>query len=209
VNDSVSEFLATANSVHLNRSEDEIMSQEVKSCPFCGEEILAIAQKCKHCSSDLNSENSAESAESPSYDMFLLAIPLIGTMLVWFWISGLNLFQSPGSKLSLILIAVILGTSIVAAMEANKVGMKSDKKKGTYSSTSWFFIITLLWVVGYPAYLYKRRQFGLKNRLLAGVAVTFVFLGSWALMNSAVEAKKGEIRDGMAEMQQQLESLSQ
>ena len=24
-------------------------SQEIKKCPFCGEEILATAKKCKHC----------------------------------------------------------------------------------------------------------------------------------------------------------------
>lgn len=27
---------------------------EIKRCPFCGEEIMAIAQKCKHCGEWLN-----------------------------------------------------------------------------------------------------------------------------------------------------------
>ncbi len=90
-----------------------------------------------------------------------------------------------------------------------KIGMKSDKKKGTYSSTAWLFIISLLWIVWYPAYLYKRKQFGLKNRLLPGVAVAFLFIGSWALMSSAVEARKAEVRESLAEVQQQFESLSQ
>jgi len=30
------------------------MVEETKRCPFCGEEILAIAKKCKHCQSDLS-----------------------------------------------------------------------------------------------------------------------------------------------------------
>jgi hypothetical protein len=186
------------------------MSQEIKACPFCAEEILAAAQRCKHCNSHLNEENVTEASESSkSYDMFLLAIPLVGTMLVWFWISGLNLFQSPGSKMALILILVVLGTGIVAAMEAKNVGMTSDKAKGTYSSTSWFFIISLLWVVGYPAYLFKRRQFGLKNRLVPGLAVAVMFMGSWMLMNGAIEDKKAEVRAEMAALEQSLEAFGQ
>lgn len=30
-----------------------LMKKEVKNCPQCGEEVLIIAKKCKHCGSDL------------------------------------------------------------------------------------------------------------------------------------------------------------
>jgi uncharacterized protein YecT (DUF1311 family) len=79
-------------------------------------------------------------------------------------------------------------------MEANKVGMKSDRNKGTYSSTAWFFIITFLWIIGYPIYLFKRKHYGLDNRLISGIFVTLVFVGSWGIMSSAIEDKKTEIR---------------
>lgn len=185
------------------------MTDEVKNCPFCGEEILAVAKKCKHCGSDLEKGVSGEGAAKPAadYGMFLLAIPVVTTMLIWFWVSGMNLLQSPGDTMALLMLATVLGTAIVAAMEASKVGMKSDRKKGTYSATAWFFIITLLWIIGYPVYLYKRKHYGLTNRLVAGILVALIFVGSWSIMNSAIEAKKAEIRGNLEEMQQQLESF--
>ncbi len=36
------------------------MSEETKKCPFCGEEVLAIAIKCKHCQSMLNGSEAGQ-----------------------------------------------------------------------------------------------------------------------------------------------------
>ena len=186
------------------------MSEEMKRCQFCGEEILAIAKKCKHCGSNLEEVVPSEATVSKpaaDYGMFLLAIPVIATMLIWFWVSGMNLLQSPGDTMALIMLATVLGTAIVAAMEASKVGMKTDRSKGTYSPTAWFFVITLLWIIGYPVYLFKRKHYGLANRLILGILVALIFVGSWGAMNSAIEAKKAEIRANIQQMQSQLESL--
>ena len=186
------------------------MSETLKRCPFCVEEILVDAKKCKHCGSALE-EGASVSVIKPyaaaNYGLFLLVCPAIATALIWFWVAQMNLLQSPASTLAFILGGVIVTTALVAAMEADKVGMKSDRKKGTYSPISWFFIIAFLWLVGYPAYLYKRRHYGLPNLLAVGIAVAAIFLGSWALMSSAIEDQKEEMRGKLEGVQKSLAAL--
>ncbi len=182
------------------------MMEQTTRCPACGGDVQRGTNKCNQCSFDLGVGPAPRTADKPAdYGIALLAIPLVATLLVWFWVGNMNLFQSPGSTLGLIMVATVLGTAGVAAMEATRAGMKTDRAQGTYSPTAWFFIIALLWIIGYPAYLYKRASAGLANRLAAGTAIALVFTGSWGVMFAAVEEQKAEVMAGFEELEMEME----
>lgn len=183
--------------------------KKTKCCPFCGEEILAVAIKCKHCGSNLpgTQESIINGRSNADYGLFLLAIPVAATVLAWLWIGNMNLLEMPSTKLTGLGALTIITTAIIAAMESSKVGVLSDREKGLYSPTAWFFIITLLWIVGYPAYLFGRRHYGLTNRLGSGLLIMLIFVGSFLVLGSAIEAKKSEIRGNFEQLQRDLNSF--
>jgi len=59
-----------------------MIEEKTKKCPFCGEEILEVAIKCKHCKEDLvrNAivENKSEQITADSFSRIFAAILLCG-----------------------------------------------------------------------------------------------------------------------------------
>ena len=166
------------------------MSEETKKCPYCGEEILAVASKCKHCRSDLKKEI-ARSGETLGH--LMLIVPFLAIMLIWFWIGNMNLLQSPGSKLNLISVGTIILTSLLAYLEASQLGFGKEKKET--KPIVYFFGMVLVWIVVYPIYLYQRSKKGKKNLVVGGIVVALIFAGSYLLMNNAISEKVNEIQN--------------
>lgn len=169
--------------------------EATKRCPFCAEEILSAAIKCKHCGSSIRQSEFAgptsASATTPKGDLgwAILALPVIGMLALWFWVGSMSLLQGPMAALQLVIVTVVGGTAVLCAIEASKLGMRSDRQAGTYSPTAWAAIVLLLWVVGYPAYLFKRRKYGLPNRLVFGILIAILFIGSALVVNAYFESQ--------------------
>ena len=185
--------------------------EATKPCPFCGEPILTVAIRCKHCHADLNAGATQAAAKAPAradYAWAMVGIPIAATALLWLWVAGLPLILGPGRLLVLIVIGVVVLTAAIAAIEASKLGMTSDRARGTYSPTEWCLTILLLWVIGYPAYLFGRRKFGVQSQLLPGLFAMAIFLCSAAVLSSAIDAKTAEVTGEMQKAMQELQRLT-
>lgn len=180
-----------------------------KACPMCGEEILAVAKKCKHCQTifkeghgiqETGQTSHSSSSNSGVIGTIMLLVPLVTTLLIWFWVGSMNLLQNPGNTMTVLGLLTVILTAILAAVEAQQVGAGKrddvdDKGKKRSGPGAWFAVVLLLWVVGFPAWLYQRGKYGLTNLVAGGIIVGLIFAGSWYMMNSAIETKIAEVRN--------------
>lgn len=114
----------------------------------------------------------------------MLAVAALGAILVW--------RAEPGNGTG-IAIATILITAILGGVEAKQLGIgsvadttaKSKRKSGPWN---WGALILLLWIAGFPAYLYRRSQYGARNLLLPAAVVSVLFVAAAFLAAPALPA---------------------
>jgi hypothetical protein len=127
----------------------------------------------------------------------IVLVPFLSTLLIWFWVGSMNLLQDPGGTLLMLSVITILGTALLIAVEASQLGMGKrlgSNGRGESGPIGWFIACALLWIVGYPWYLHKRKYFGRRSHLLAGIFFAGLFTFSTFSMGMAIEGRKAELR---------------
>ncbi|MEO8905498.1 MAG: DUF4339 domain-containing protein [Polyangiaceae bacterium] len=133
---------------------------------------------------------------SEAIGTIMLLVPFSAALLIIFWVGEMNMFQKPGDTLAVLALGTVVGTAILAAVEASSLGMgtalDSRGKKGT-GPVSWFLALCLFWVLGFPYYLHQRKHYGRRSLVVGAVFIGLFFIGSAAVMNNAIESKRSQI----------------
>jgi hypothetical protein len=145
------------------------------TCPTCGK-LTSEAPRCAHCGAHMKQGGShtllSSTMPQADYGIFLLAIPLIA--IVGLLIASLATHSIPG--LIWLLVLTALFTAGFAAAEVFQSPGAWDSGSPLKSMFTWLCLVTLLWPIGYPAYLRARRHYKLGNWLVGGLIVEVLFI---------------------------------
>ncbi len=162
-------------------TEESPPPSTTKACPMCGETILAVAKKCKHCQtifdepakSETNAHESQSAASSPDVmGVLLLLLPLIGgglLFLSWYKAGGefmvieaREVFTTANYLLIAAFVVVMLGSAILVGIDAAILGYGKDENNKVVAlrtgPAAWAFGQLLLWLIAYPWYISARKH---------------------------------------------------
>lgn len=152
----------------------------------------------------MNAASAVISQQRPSelLGILMLVVPLLSTGLVWLWVGQMNLFQSPESSLGLLSVITVCVTAALGAAEAGQVGAGSERDISPEGLTrqgpvAWFFALLLIWIVGFPAWLWARHRYGRTSMVVGGILVAIVFAGSVVLVGAGIADTRQRLRDSL------------
>lgn len=181
---------AKAEKAMLGRTFTPAQQQETKRCPYCGESVLAIALKCKHCSSDLTKNTSQQGKKKLDVGALLLLFPFVMSIIIWQWVGSMMLIQNPTHTLTILGVFVVFVSASLVAWEVNQ----SNRTVDGLGALGWFLMVLLFWIISYPMYMLRRSKIGLKNLLIGSVVVALVFVGVLGGMYKSIDDGEKKIR---------------
>jgi len=107
------------------------MEQATKRCPFCGEEILAVAKKCKHCKSYLDPSIAPRAPAPGAVDRMLMPVGRPTSAIAAGYLGLFSLFPLIGAPLGVL--------AFVCGMSALKKIRNDPELHG--KGRAWFGII--------------------------------------------------------------------
>lgn len=84
--------------------------------------------------------------------------------------------------LSILVWVIVIGSSIWVLIDAKRIGVQKGQIKGicNMGAVAWFIVCLLLWIVAFPCYLWKRRQYltanGKTNTRKAPIVIGIVLI---------------------------------
>ncbi len=200
---------AKAEQAALGRTFTSEQQHETKRCPDCGEQVLAIATKCKHCGSQLGKSKSGAGGErGVDLSLPLLLLPLAGAVLIWLWVGGMTLGQNPRQTLLVLGAVVLLATASMAAWEISNAPTQK-RAKSKLGPVGWFLVISLFWAFSYPLYMFSRSALGQKSRFGIGVLVALIFLVVTSSMAMTINNKQKEVETIARKYEEQADKFHQ
>jgi hypothetical protein len=97
-------------------------AQATKTCPLCGETVLAVAIKCKHCGGTIDEAGMSALRKPPeTVGALLVLLPFIAAIGMYLWVSNLTLLDNPMAVLNGLLLAVIFLSIVLVVVDASLI----------------------------------------------------------------------------------------
>ena len=169
-------------------TQDESIEGEAQTavstfpCPACEKSVSQAAAACPGCGHPLlverkTAEQTTTTAKETTETLAtcLLIVPIVGLLLLWFWV-GESMLLHANANLTTTALIVLISSAVLGAVDASQIGMTKKEGAGPFTVA---IAMVLLWLVAFPWYLSARKKVGAKSYGAVGLLLTILFVGSY------------------------------